>query len=108
MESESIYMGMSGKRLNHLSQKQRARATCAHRKPEERLKSTFKDVTWQGLIYTSQEMTERRNQKIRVCELQTSANNDLACNETRSVCISEEFHVLLAIKAACKVALKVN
>lgn len=37
-----------------------------------------------------------------------SANNGLACNETGSVCISEEFHVLLAIKTACKVALKVN
>lgn len=51
---------------------------------------------------------ERQNQKIRVCELQTSANNGLACNETGRVCISEEFHVLFAIKAACKVVLKVN
>lgn len=42
------------------------------------------------------------------CELQTSANNGLTCNETGCVSISDEFHVLLAIKAACKVALEVN
>lgn len=48
------------------------------------------------------------NETVRKETITLSGNNDLDCNETGSDCISEEFHVLLAIKAACKVALKVN
>lgn len=48
------------------------------------------------------------NRTVRMEKITLSGNNDLDCNETGSDCFSEEFHVLLAFKAACKVALKVN
>lgn len=57
-------------------------------------------------LHNSHHSQIKHSQKWKDCTV--SGNNDLDCNETGSVCISEEFHVLLAIKAACKVALKVN
>lgn len=52
--------------------------------------------------------SHRSNATVRKEKITLNGNNDLDCNETGSDCISEEFHVLLAIKAACKVSLEVN